>query len=266
MDTESSAGFATLRLDERDAIVTGGASGIGKAAAIRLARLGARVVVTDIDERGGVEVAEQIGGSFAMLDVADPEAWDRVVSTLGPFDLALLNAGIATNAGLPPAPGNPIEFLTDAAYRRIMSINVDGVVYGARAVLPGMNERGSGDIVVTASMAGLHPIAKDPVYGLTKHGVVGFVRSLAAWLQQTPDSPDICVSAICPGFADTAIIGDEARSMLGMLGVEIMPTDRVADGVAVALAERVQGAQWVIWPGVDTRVYEWVPAISDTER
>jgi NAD(P)-dependent dehydrogenase (short-subunit alcohol dehydrogenase family) len=143
-----------------------------------------------------------------------------------------------------------------------MSINVDGVVYGARAVLPGMNERGSGDIVVTASMAGLHPIAKDPVYGLTKHGVVGFVRSLAAWLQQTPDSPDICVSAICPGFADTAIIGDEARSMLGMLGVE---TCRPTVSPTVWPWRSPNGSR-VIWPGVDTRVYEWVPAISDTER
>ena len=93
-----------------------------------------------------------------MLDVADPQAWERVVSMFGPFDIAVLNAGISTNQGLPPVEGNPLVGLTDEAYRRIMGINLDGVVFGMRAVLPGMIERGAGDIVATASMAGLGPI------------------------------------------------------------------------------------------------------------
>lgn len=259
-------GFSTLRLDERSAIVTGGASGIGHATAVRLAELGARVLVADIDEAGGALVAEEIGGTFAMLDVGDPGAWDRVVSLFGPFDLAFLNAGVATNQGLPPASGLPIVDLTDDAYRRIMSVNVDGVVYGTRAVLPAMIERGSGDIVVTASMAGLGPIGFDPVYGLTKHAVVGFVRSVAAALQLAPDAPDICISAICPGFADTNIIGDEIRLFIEMAGLEIMPTSHVADVVARALDERIQGAHWIVWPGIEPRVHEWNPAITEAER
>jgi NAD(P)-dependent dehydrogenase (short-subunit alcohol dehydrogenase family) len=261
-----SAGAATLRLDERRAIVTGGASGIGKATAIMLAGAGADVLVSDVDERAGAIVAEQIGGTFTMLDVGDPEAWDRVVTLFGPFDVAFLNAGVSTNAGLPRPDGNPAQQVTDAAYRRIMSINVDGVVYGTRALLPAMTEHGSGDIVVTASIAGLHPMASDPIYGLTKHAVVGFVRSVAAWFEQNPASADICVSSICPGFADTNILGPAARELLGALGVEIMPAGRVADGVRQALADRVQGAQWVIWPGVDTRRYDWRPAIEPDER
>lgn len=255
-----------MQLAERTAIVTGGASGIGKATAIALAELGAEVVVTDIDEAGGGAVAEQIGGSFAMLDVADPAAWDRVVSMFGPFDIAFLNAGISTNQGLPPVDGNPLVALTDAAYRRIMSINLDGVVFGMRAVLPGMIEHGSGDIVATASMAGLGPIGMDPIYGLTKHGVVGLVRSMARYLDESPEGPDICVSAICPGFTDTKIIGEGVRELIHMLGLEIMPAAHVAGVVTRALEDRVQGAQWVVWPGIEPRVYDWNPPFTDDER
>ncbi len=254
-------GFSTVRLADRRAIVTGGASGIGKATAIAMADLGAQVVVTDIDEAGGAQVAEQVGGSFAMLDVGDPAAWDRVIATAGPFDIAFLNAGISTRQGLPPSDDLPITTLTDEAYRRIMSINVDGVVFGTRAVMPGMIERGSGDIVCTASVAGLVPVGMDPIYGLTKHAVVGFVRSVAATLD-TDDAPDVCISAICPGFTDTNIIGDEARAMIGELGLEIMHPERIADTVARSLDERVQGAQWVIWPGVETGRYDWNPAVG----
>lgn len=253
-----------MRLDDRRAIVTGGASGIGKATAIAMAALGADVVVTDIDEAGGAAVAEQVGGSFAMLDVGDPSAWARVVATAGPFDIAFLNAGISTNQGLPPTEGLSIASLTDEAYRRIMSINVDGVVFGTRAVLPGMVERGTGDIVATASVAGLVPVGMDPVYALTKHAVVGFVRSVAASLEG-PDTPDVCISAICPGFTDTNIIGEHAREMIGSIGLEIMPTERIADVVTRSLDERISGAQWVVWPGVEPDTYEWNPAIAPPE-
>ena len=253
-------------LTERRAIVTGGASGIGKATAVALAELGADVVVTDIDEDGGAAVAEQIGGSFAILDVADPDAWERVVATAGPFDIAFLNAGISTRQGLPPSAGHPLVDLPIEAVQRIMAINLDGVVYGARAVLPGMIERGSGDIVATASMAGLTPIALDPIYGLTKHGVVGFVRSLAASFATNPSGPDICVSAICPGFTDTNIIGDGAREHISALGLDIMSPEHVASVVVQSLEERPHGGQWVIWPGVEPRAYEWHPVLSDEER
>jgi NAD(P)-dependent dehydrogenase (short-subunit alcohol dehydrogenase family) len=260
-----SGGFSEMMLAERRAIVTGGASGIGHATAVRLAELGADVVVTDIDEAGGALVAEEIGGSFGMLDVSDPDAWARVVDQFGPFDIAFLNAGISTNQGLPPHDGLPLVELTEHAYRRIMGVNVDGVVYGARAVLPGMIERGAGDIIATASMAGLGPIPFDPIYGLTKHAVVGFVRSMAAAFEND-DTPDICFSAICPGFTDTNIIGDEIRLFVEMAGIEVMPTTHIADVVARSLDERVRGAQWVIWPGVEPRTYEWNPAVSDDER
>lgn len=254
-----------MTLADRRAIVTGGASGIGKATAIAMAELGADVVVTDIDEAGGASVAEQVGGSFAMLDVGDPTAWERVMATAGPFDIAFLNAGISTQQGLPPAEGIAMTSLTDEAYRRIMSINVDGVVFGVRAVLPAMIDRGAGDIVCTASVAGLVPVGMDPVYGLTKHAVVGLVRSVAASIDAQPEPPDVCISALCPGFTDTNIIGDDAREMIGMIGLDIMPTEHVAGVVTRALDERLQGAQWVVWPDVEPGPYEWTPAVPPIE-
>jgi NAD(P)-dependent dehydrogenase (short-subunit alcohol dehydrogenase family) len=255
----------------RRALVTGGASGIGKGTARRLVDHGADVVVGDIDQEGGRSLADELGAAFVQLDVADPAAWDRVVATSGPFDIAFLNAGVSTNSG--NVPGQPQGFdldtfpvveLSDSAYRRIMSINVDGVVFGTRALLPLMFEAGRGDIVVTASMAGLVPIEFDPVYGLTKHAVVGFVRSLATALDRRPGH-DVCISTICPGFTDTNILTPELKQAVREQGLEIMAPEQVGDVVVRAVHERVNGAQWVIWPGVDVAPYEWNPAIRPSE-
>ena len=241
-------------LDGRRALVTGGASGIGKGTARRLVEHGASVVVGDIDEDGGRSLAVDLGIEFVPLDVADPAAWERVVATNGPFDIAFLNAGVSTNSGNETGQPQgfdlesfPIIAMPDAAYRRIMSVNVDGVVFGTRALLPAMLDAGRADIVVTASMAGLGPIAFDPVYGLTKHAVVGFVRSMAAALDMRPGH-DVRISAICPGFTDTNILTPDLKARIGELGLEIMTPEHVGDAVLRALGERVNGAQWVIWP------------------
>ena len=120
--------------------------------------------------------------------------------------------------------------MTDGAYRRIMSVNIDGVVFGTRALLPAMLDGRRADIVVTASMAGLGPIAFDPIYGLTKHAVVGFVRSMAGALDMRPGH-DARISAICPGFTDTNILTPELKQRIGELGLEIMTPEHVGDAV-----------------------------------
>ena len=100
------------------AIVTGGANGIGAATARALAERGHHVVVGDVDETTGQEVADQIGGTFARLEVSDPVAWDRIADQHGPFGVAVLNAGIGT--GHPVAEDAvPIVDLPNGAYRRI---------------------------------------------------------------------------------------------------------------------------------------------------
>lgn len=246
-------------LHGRRALVTGGASGIGAATARRLAAEGAGVLVTDIDADGAELTAaaiRQVGGTAtaARLDVAEPDAWDLVVAEHGPFDIGFLNAGVAT--GEERNPGElPILGLTDAAYRRAVGANIDGVVFGTRALLPGMVAAGRGDLVATASMAGLVPISMDPIYGLTKHAVVGFVRSLGGAFEQHP--ADLHISAICPGFTDTNIIGPDAKELITATGLAIMSPDQIAEVVVRAITDRIQGAQWVVWPGQPVEPYSW---------
>ncbi|HZB41748.1 MAG TPA: SDR family oxidoreductase, partial [Ilumatobacter sp.] len=185
-------------LDGKVAIVTGAASGIGKATAERLAAEGARVGVVDLTDDAGRTVAESVGGVFHRADVGEPDevdaAFAAVERELGGVDIAFLNAGIAI--------GHPqIETLPDDLYRFIMRVNVDGVVYGARAAIRAMERRGGGAIVATSSLAGLIPFPPDPVYDLTKHAVVGFIRSIAPSLQPK----GITANTVNPGMTDTKI-------------------------------------------------------------
>src|SRR5919204_2640873 len=163
----------------RTALVTGGASGIGAAIVALLRAEGADVQVLDL--QNGV-------------DVSDPRAWDDV----GAVELACLNAGVVTRQ-------REIARVSDDAYRRVLAANVDGVVFGVRR-LAQVLESGSA-IVATASLAGLTPLPNDPIYTLTKHAVVGFVRSVAPQLQEQ----GIRINVVAPGIADTPMIDGELR-------------------------------------------------------
>lgn len=235
----------------KKALVTGGASGIGAAVAHRLSADGFDVVVADLsptDQHTSV-----------VMDVSDPAAWAALVAEHGPFDMAFLNAGVSTRQGEGPRDTTvpPLSDLTDEQYRRIMGANVDGVVFGARAVLPAMVERGSGDIVCTASMAGLVAMPMDPIYGLTKHAVVGLVRALGAATAGT----GVHISAFCPGFIETPLVGAEGAALLREMGVAVLDVDTAADAVVHALEQRSSGAQWVLWGDDPPREYVWNPPI-----
>jgi short-subunit dehydrogenase len=109
-----------------------------------------------------------------------------------------------------------------------------------------MATAGRGDIVVTASMAGLYPIPPDPVYGLTKHAVLGYVKSLAPTLW----GRGICLSAICPFFVDTPLVTKEQQAQIREVGFEVLHVDNVIEAAQVAVVERQAGAQWVVFPGM----------------
>jgi NAD(P)-dependent dehydrogenase (short-subunit alcohol dehydrogenase family) len=209
----------------RSALVTGGASGIGAATVELLEREGTEVVALDL---------------ATGFDVGDPAAWESV----GPVDFAFLNAGVATGE-------MEVAELSDEAYRRALAANVDGVVFGvrrlARVMAPGSS------IVATASLAGLLPMWLDPIYTLTKHAVVGFVRAAAPQLAER----GIRINALCPGFADTPIVDDTLREWVAEQGVPLIAPGRVAEAALVAARSEETGQAWVVQPGREPLVYEF---------
>lgn len=220
------------------ALVTGGASGIGRAVAERLVQEGASVVVADISDVG-IEVAAALDGTFVRTDVSDPAAMETAVAeavrNYGFLDIAHLNAGITTGEA-------DIERLSVEQYRRAVGVNLDGVVYGTMAAVPKMNRGGS--LIATASLAGLVPYAGDPVYGLTKHAVVGFVRSMSDQLS----GRGITINAVCPGFVDTPILGPFGEQFRAA-GFPLLEASEVAEAVVQIITSGKTGEIFVCQPG-----------------
>ncbi len=246
------------QLEGKVALVTGGASGIGGASAERLRDEGAQVVIADVDAAAGSAVAADLGLDFTELDVGDAVAWAETVKGVttrhGGLDIAYLNAGVAT---YPATEEGIVEVdvatFSDDAYRRILGVNVDGVAFGVRAVVPALEARGGGAIVATASAAGLMAWAPDPIYTLTKHAVVGFVRALASQLS----ARNITINAICPGGVNTPILGPRNGDRLEQQGVRLMDPSQIADAVVEVIAGGKTGEAWVCLPDQDHRVHHF---------
>jgi NAD(P)-dependent dehydrogenase (short-subunit alcohol dehydrogenase family) len=235
-----------VRLAGRVALITGGASGIGRATAVRLAAAGMRVCVLDLDGAAATAVAGPLGGIGLCCDVTDPdqidEAFDACVAEFGGLDLAFLNAGVTIEWS------GDIGSLDLHQYRKSFGVNVDGVVFGVRAAVRAMRSRPDADraILATASLAGLMPWYPDPVYALGKHAVVGFMRSVAPSLA----AEGIAVHTICPGITETGVLGDR-RPLVERIGVPVMEPETVADAVLAALdaASDAAGSCWVVQHG-----------------
>jgi NAD(P)-dependent dehydrogenase (short-subunit alcohol dehydrogenase family) len=223
---------------DKVALVTGGAGGLGRATALALAAEGAEIVIADVDEEGGHATAEDVGGHFVRTDVSDfaaNEAMARfAVETCGGVDLAFLNAGVTTNTGLGE------EFDLDL-YRRAMGVNIDGVVFGAQALLQPMKARGGGAMVATASLAGLAAVPMDPIYAANKHAVVGFTRSIAPVLALD----GIRFNAVCPGFAESNIVAP-IRDALAEQGLDLIPAETVAETVVRIIEGEATGECWFV--------------------
>lgn len=243
------------------ALVTGAASGIGFATAKSLRAQGATVVMGDVDEARGKSCAEEIGGEFVRLDVSDPDAWrevvDGAVARHGGLDIAFLNAGITTfpATGEELIEGFDIAELPDDNYRRIMGVNVDGVIFGTRAVVPALAARGGGAIVATASAAGVIAFPPDPIYTMTKHAVVGFVRSLAPGLIKK----QITLNAVLPGAVDTNILGAGFAEKAREMGISMIDPAQIAEGVVHAINEGSTGKLWLCLAGKGPFAYEFAP-------
>ena len=190
--------------------------------------IGAAMVARLRAEGIDVEVLDLTTG----FDVTEPDHWDAV----GPVEIACLNAGVLGGAA------DPAE-LSLERYRRAMRVNVDGVVLGVRRLARVMPA--GGRIVATASLAGLTAMPDDPVYAATKHAVVGFVRSVAPPLE----ARGISINAVCPGIADTPMLGGDARSdSIAARASRCSGRRGRRRGVARAQSG-VTGHAWVVQPG-----------------
>ncbi|HXP18738.1 MAG TPA: SDR family NAD(P)-dependent oxidoreductase [Streptosporangiaceae bacterium] len=262
-----------MRIGQRVAVVTGGASGIGRSLCLALAEAGAEaVVVADVDGEGAAAVAATIeaGGHRALAvtaDVARPADVEALVAAaqdaFGRIDLLCSNAGIIVGGGVE---------VTDEAWSRIWAINVQSHVYLARAVLPGMLARGEGYLVYTASAAGLLTQLGSAPYAVTKHAVV----ALAEWLSITYGDQGIAVSCLCPQAVSTNLGATSLREV-GHGGTPATWSERgasaqaavdgvlTADEVAACVIEAIADERFLILPHPEVATYERRRA-EDRER
>jgi NAD(P)-dependent dehydrogenase (short-subunit alcohol dehydrogenase family) len=233
--------MAPMELADRVAVVTGGASGIGRALAWRFAEDGARgVVVADLDAEGATAVAEAIGAKALGVgcDVADEaqviDLIARAEEAFGPVDLFCANAGVAVGTDLETPP---------EVWELAFGVNVHAHVHAAKALLPGWLERGEGYFLTTASAAGLLTQIGSAPYALTKHAAVAF----AEWLSVTYGERGVRVSCLCPMGVKTAMtqVADDTpedlRLAAGVVAAagDMLEPEQVADVVVDGLrAER----------------------------
>src|SRR6478735_6664596 len=229
-----------MELPDKVAVVTGGASGIGRALALRFAAEGARgVVVADLNGDGAERVAAEIGDGALPFecDVTDPGHADALIgaaeSAFGPVDLFCANAGVAVGTDL----ATPAEW--DLAF----GVNVRAHIVAAERLLPGWLERGHGYFLTTASAAGIASQIGSAPYAVTKHAAVAF----AEWLSITYGARGVGISCLCPMGVATAML-DQGGDQLGFRVVkEAAPVLDPAE-VAQAVVDGVRAEQFLILP------------------
>jgi NAD(P)-dependent dehydrogenase (short-subunit alcohol dehydrogenase family) len=229
-------------------VVTGAASGIGRACAARFAQAGARVVIADLDESAARDAAAGIEGAVAIAaDVSHEDQVVRLIETArehhGPIDLFYSNAGVA---GPPGGPDGD-----DVGMQLAWEVNVMAHVWAARALLPEMTARGEGYLVSTASAAGLLTQLSGLGYSMTKHAAV----ALAEWLSITYADAGIKVSCVCPQAVNTPLLADAVEAdpigSAPMLADPVLEPEDVAEVVLQGIAEE----RFLILPHPDVARY-----------
>lgn len=236
-------------LDQQTVVVTGAGSGIGLAATELLAGAGGQVVAADWNPGGEADVTAA-GGRFVRADVSHRDGWKAIVGAVqaasGRLRLAFLNAGIHLSEP------DPLQ-VTDDAFERVVGVNIRGVHYGIQALAPVIAAAGGGDIVVNASVGGLMAYRADPVYAMSKHAVIGLVRSSARSLE----ARGVRLHTLCPGVVDTPLLPDDVRAAVEAAGLKPLSPGEVAATVVDLMGRDRSGGIWVIQPGVPLTEYRF---------
>jgi 3-hydroxybutyrate dehydrogenase len=209
-------------LEGRHALITGGGTGIGAAAANALFEAGAKVSLLGRRMEPLEAVAERTGGSAFQCDVTDPQAIERAFGEAreanGPIEMLIVNAGIAESA--------PFHKMKRESWDRIMAVNLTGAFDCARAGIADLLESDDGRLVFIASVASLRGIPYAAHYGASKHGLLGLSRSLAAEYAKT----NLTVNSVCPGYVDTPMT-DQSVARVSQI------TGRSEDDARVAITQ-----------------------------
>lgn len=224
----------SLSLKGQVAAITGAASGIGFACAKALIDAGAEVALVDRDAAALAQACSELGeNAFAVeVDLLSPQSVETMLPTIleraGKLDIFHANAG--AYIGGPVVDGNPDQ------WDRMLNLNINAAFRTVHAVLPYMSERKTGDIIMTSSIAGLVPVAWEPIYTASKFAIQAFVHTVRR--QVAPDG--IRVGAVCPGPVRTALIADWPQEKLdaALAAGDLMEPEEVADAVVFMLTRK----------------------------
>ncbi len=233
--------LAGIDLTGKVAFVTGAAGGIGEATARRLAELGATVIGADVLDDAGEALFGELGAPhrFVHLDVTDASAWEAtiadVVDVAGRLDIVHLNAGTMLRPRGVSMSDDPFDHITARRVEQVFAININGVVLGLLATLEPLSTSG-GDVVVTASIAGLTAYPADPIYSVSKHAAVSVVSNFAPLFE----ARGIRINAICPGGIDTDMAPPDVKE-----SHRLSPPSFIADVVVDILRDSTSGGVYV---------------------
>lgn len=227
-----------MRLQDKVCLITGGAAGIGKAAALRFAQEGAKVVVCDVSQEAGEELLPLLGAeaSFSVVNVVDRDAvqqWiDAILEKYGRIDVLINNAGITRDSLLVKyKEGQVVSQMSQEAWDFVIDVNLKGVFNCTQAVVPAMIEQGGGVIINASSVVGLYGNFGQTNYVATKAGVIGMTKVWARELGKFK----IRVNAVAPGFILTEMVKKMPEKVLANMQ-EHTPIGRLGEPEDIANA------------------------------
>lgn len=226
-----------MRLENRTAIITGGANGIGRATARRFAAEGARVAVWDMDDEAGLALEHEIGPErmlYTPLDVSDPDAVEaaagQVHAAWGKIDILINNAGILRDAQfIKVKNGEILSRMTLKQFDEVINVNLRGIFITTRTITPYMIQQGYGRIISTSSIVGLYGNFGQTNYVAAKAGIIGMTRVWARELGRY----NITANVIAPGFIETDMVGHMPGKVLEMM-VQRTPLKRLGKPEEIA--------------------------------